>query len=198
MSGTNSLVLRCGTAEHALVLSTRDIRILDGRFFAPLQAAGYRPLLGLAFIAGLGAPPLNTVLVTHRRSIFLSQLEALLVGLENQRDLVTYSYSYAFSERAGSNGGGTTSGFHVRGLSGVISVQPSGYCDLTLSEAGPAGKGRILEIHDLRRQTKLQTDDWGMLKVMRRAADVGWYEILPPAIEWLRAQSSREVEVLHR
>jgi hypothetical protein len=184
--------------EHAFSLSTRDIHLLDGRFFAPPQASRYRPLLGLAFIAGLGAPPLNKVLATHRRTIFLSQMQALLAGFENYRDLLTYAYRYAFSGRPDSGGGGSTSGFRVRGLFGMISVRPSGYCDLTLSEAGPAGPGRVIEILDLRRRTTLETDDWGVLKVSRRAAEVGWFSCLPLAIKWLQEQSERDVEILHR
>ena len=194
----DQLVLRCAEQEHAFALSTRDIHLLDGRFFAPPQASSCRPLLGLAFIAGLGAPPLNKVLATHRRTIFLSQMEALLAGLENHRDLLMYSYRYAFSGRPDSGGGGSTSGFRVRGLYGVISVQPSGYCDLTLSESGPAGRGRVIEILDMRRRTELETDDWGVLKVSRRSAEVGWFSCLPPAIKWLQDQSGRDVEILHR
>ena len=193
MSG-DRLILRCGAEEHAFSLSTRDIHLLDGRFFAPPEASSYRPLLGLAFIAGLGAPPLNTVLATHRRTIFLSRMEALLGGLENQRDVLTYSYRYAFSGRPDSGGGGSTSGFRVRDLFGLVSVRPSGYCDLTLSESGPAGRGRVIEILDMRRRTELETDDWGVLKVSRRAAEVGWFTSLP----WLQAQSARDVEILHR
>lgn len=191
------VVLRCGQAEHQLVLSTRDIHLLDGRYFAPLGASMYRPLFGLDFVEGLGAPPLNQVLKTHRRSAFLSLLEGLLVALNDQKDLFSFHYQYRFTGQGGSEGGGGTSGFRVRGLFGFVSVEPSGYCDLTLLELAPTGRGRVVEIVDMRTRKELDTDDWGVLKISRRAAPVSWYDQLPSAIGWLKGQDARDVEVLH-
>jgi len=196
--GNDTVVLRCGEAEHGVVLSVRDMHRLDGRFFAPPAVAGIRHLLGLDFIKGLGTPPLNQVLATHRRVLLLSQLEGLLAGLEDQRDLLTYAYRVAFSGRPDASGAGGVSGFRVRGLFGFVSCDPSGYCHLELSALSPTGRGRLVEAIDLRQRRELDTDDWGVLKVSRRSADVGWYACLPAAIAWLRAQTGRDVEVLHR
>lgn len=198
MVGKGSVILRCGGREHAIALSVRDVHLLDGRFFAPLTASGARALLGLNFVRGLGAPPLDQVLATHRRSVLASHLEDLLAGLEDHRDLLSYSYRVAFGGRPGSSGGGGVSGFRVRGLFGSVSCQPSGYCDLTLSELAPTGRGRVVEMIDMRQRRELATDDWGLLKVSRRAAEVGWYTQLPTALEWLTAQDGPTVEVLHR
>lgn len=192
------VILRCDGLEHPLVLSSRDIHLLDGRFFAPLSTAGARSMLGLNFIRGLGAPPLNEVLVTHRRPVLQRNLQGLLSGFEDHRDLLSYSYRFAFGGHPESSGAGGVSGFRVRGLFGSISAQPSGYCDLTLSETGPTGRGRMVEILDMRGKRELETDTWGLLKIYRRTAEVGWFTQLPPTIEWLRERSGRDVEVLHR
>jgi hypothetical protein len=72
----DSVVFRCGDQECALQLSVRDVHLLDGEYsFA--RSSSYRGLFGLAFVAGLGAPPLGKVLATHRRFVLTSQLEGL-------------------------------------------------------------------------------------------------------------------------
>lgn len=194
----NQVVLRCGEREHVLHLSNRDIHLLDGRFFAPPQSARGRGFLGLDFVAGLELPPRNKVLITHSRKTLLSEVRALLSGFEDHRDRLGYSYRYRFSLRPGGGGGGSTSGFRVRRLFGFVSVQPAGYCDLTLSESGPTGVGRVVEIVDMRHRGEVETDDWGTLSVSRRAANVGWLTVLPSAIEWLEEQPDRHVEIMHR
>jgi hypothetical protein len=85
----------------------------------------------------------------------------------------------------------------VGGLSGHISTHPNGYCWVELSDRAPTGRGRVVEMIDMRVRRRLETDDWGTLTVTRRASEVGWFRTLPPLIEWLRAQRAKEVEVLH-
>jgi hypothetical protein len=172
------------------------VHLLDGEYFFA-RSVSYRPLFGLAFVAGLGAPPLGEVLVTHRRFVLASQLENLAQALEDQRDLISWSYSFRFSEKPDSGGGGSVSGFQVHGLHGFITVQPSGYCHVTLSEVAPTGRGRLVEIIDMRVRKELATDNWGLLTIARRKADVGWFQELPRVIAWLKAQQAKDVEVLH-
>jgi hypothetical protein len=192
----DSVLFRCGEQECALPLSLRDVHLLDSEYFFA-RSASHRELLGLAFVAGLGAPPLGRVLVTHRRSVLTSQLEGLAQALEDQRDLISWSYSFRFSEKPEASGGGSVAGFHVRGLHGFVTVQPSGYCHVTLSEVAPTGRGRLVEIIDMRVRKELPTDDWGVLSIGRRKADVGWFQELPRVIAWLKAQQGKDVQVLH-
>jgi hypothetical protein len=86
----------------------------------------------------------------------------------------------------------------VNGYFGFISVRPSGYCDLTLSEVAPNGRGRDIELVDMRVKRRLETDDRKTLVVYRRRAVVGWFEHLPAAIEFLGHCTERQVDVLHR
>jgi hypothetical protein len=149
---------------------------------------------------GLRALPEGKILCRHRRKWFIVQLEGLQKRLTDQHDLFGYSYQYSFTEgpRAGSKCGGGISGFRIHGLTGHISVKPSGYCTVVLMEDAPTGRGRIVQILDMRNQETMQTDDWGVLKIYRRKATVGWFEHLPKAIDWLGQQTTEEVDILHR
>ena len=194
MSGAT--VFRCGGHEHRVEISTRDAHLLDDRYFVA-RYGSFRALFGLDFVAGLGTPPLHTVLSTASRFLMTSRLQALLGALEDQRDLVSYNYGFVFDGKAEMKGGGGVSGFSVGGLFGALSTRPSGYCWLELSNLAPTGRGRVVEMVDMRVRRSIQTDDWGMLTVTGRPADVGWFTTLPPLIEWLGKQEPKEVEVLH-
>lgn len=191
-----SIILRCGRNEERLFLSHRDIRLLDGEYFLK-RSVNYRAELGLAFLKGSPAPPEGVVLLTHRRFIFSGVLKALHQALEDQRDLLAYSYQFKFSGHPEANGGGGLSGFLVRGLTGSISVRPAGYCTVVLMEVAPTGRGRIAEIIDMRIRKSLETDNWGTLTLKRRAEPVGWFDDLPRVRAWLDSQEADDVELLH-
>jgi hypothetical protein len=114
--------------------------------------------------------------------------------LETQRDLISFDYSYKFDEVPG---GGMQGGFRVRGYGGTISVRPPGYCDLILLDVGPNGRGRVIEMIDMRVLKQIQTDDKGILRVHRRKAEVGWFTELEKLLQFLRKASGDKVEVLH-
>jgi hypothetical protein len=192
------VVFRCGNSEHEMPLSHRDVHLLDGQYFFPGGGWGYRQALGLDFIAGLGAPPVGVALVKHRRDSEALLLRSLLACLETQKDLLSFSYSYGFTNEPNRRRGGGLSGFRVNGYFGSIDVRPSGYCDLTLSEAAPNGRGRIVEIIDMRVKRRVQTECEGTLVVHRRKAVVGWFEELPKALDFLERCTHVDVEVIHR
>ena len=194
------LVLRCSGAEHAMQLSTRDVRLLDADYLFP-EGWSYRHLLAVDFIQGLGTPPpLGVVLRQHKRTVVLAQLEMLLAHFEDFKDVISHSYQYSFSggPEAGRKGGGSISGFRVDGLFGSISVRPGGYCFVTLSELAPTGRGRVVQVIDMRNRGPLETDDWGCLRVSRaKSHEVRWFVELPAAITWLQSVEGPVVEVLH-
>ncbi len=189
------VLFRCDDQEHSIALSHRDVHLLDGAYM--LQKGSYRALFGVDFVKGLGAPPTGQVLATHRRVVLEQQLEGLLHALNDQRDLIGYSYVYRFDGKPERSGGGAVAGFKVRGRFGSVSVRPSGYCYVRLSELDPNGRGQVVETIDMRVTRTLQTDDWGVFTVARRRADVGWFHELPALLEWLRAQGGHDVDVLH-
>lgn len=188
----DSVVFRGGGDERRIVLSARDVRLLDGpRFVA--EHGHFRDVFALDFVRGLRVPPEGQVLVTHAREALVARLSQLLEALERQRELVSYSYGFRFSEKPAFSGGGRVSGFKVRGLHGSVSVRPAGYCDVELRDGG----FDIVELIDLRIVRCLQTDDWGALTVTRRKADVGWFAQLPAVIDWLRVEPGPDIQVLH-
>jgi hypothetical protein len=190
------VIYRCGDIEHRIRPSHRDVHLLDGRFFLA-KNADYRSLFGMDFISGLGAPPEQRVLHTFSRRQLKGLLSALLASLEDQRDLIIYDYSYSFSSMPHGSKRGAQSGFSINKLFGLISVRPAGYCDLTLSDSAPTGRGRIVQIIDLRVRKRIMTDDWGELRIYRRKADVSWFDLLPHAIAWCDAQTDSNIDVLH-
>jgi hypothetical protein len=189
-------VFRCDGEEHSVEISLRDVRLLDDTYFVA-HYGSFRAVFGLDFVAGLGAPPLHIVLSKAHRSLVTARLEALLAALEDHRDLISHNYTFKFSAQPDRSGAGGVSGFSVGGLSGHISTHPAGSCWVELSDRAPTGRGRVVEMIDMRVRRGLETDDWGLLTVTRRASEVGWFRTLPPLIEWLRAQRAKEVEVLH-
>ena len=148
---TLGIAFQCDGQQKRLDLTVRDVRLLDGTYFFPLNAVcpatHYRALFGLDFVKGLDAPPRGEVLCKHRRPNLALQLKQLLNALEDQQDLISYSYQYRFSEEPECGSGAAT--FTVDGLAGHIDARPSGYCDLTLSEVAPTGRGRLVHIIDM-------------------------------------------------
>jgi hypothetical protein len=190
-----SILFKCGNAEHSLLLSLRDVQLLDGRHFFE-DGWHYRELLDLDFVKGLARPKVGATLVTHKRHRLIISLQSLLHQLESQADLLSFSYSYEFTSDKDRRHVGGQSGIRIRGLSGFIDVRPSGYCTLTLSEIAPNGKGRVVEIIDMRVRKQIETDEMGILRVHRRKEQVGWLAELPKLMHFLERARSDDVEVL--
>jgi hypothetical protein len=188
-------LFRCGHAEHRVELTARDVRLLDGQYFLEYPGS-HRALFGLDFIGGLGAPPPGKVLRTYERIELHGRLTILLTSLEAQRDLISHDYLYEFEATKGQRKGGGEAGFRINGRHGLIRVHP-GFCDLTLSEIGPNGRGRTVQIVDMRAVGRIATDDRGELRVVRRKAETHWFDLLPALIGWVGAQSGETVEILH-
>lgn len=196
MPRKGSIVVRAAGASYPLSLTSRDVYLLDGRHFFR-DGWAYRKMFGLDFINGLKSPPLDAPLVTHRRMLLLLQIRDLLVELETQKDLISFDYSYSFDDQRSRRCRGAESGFRVEGGFGFVDARPAGYCDLTISDVGPNGRGRVFAIIDMRVRRQYETLDRGMLRVHSRRADVGWFDKLPELIAFLERQSDETVEILH-
>jgi hypothetical protein len=179
-----------------MAFSSRDIHLLDGRFFFT-DGWAYRKLFALDFIKGLKTPPLGVVLATHARWSMLEDLRMLLTELETWQDLISHDYSYSFEKEQGRRSGGAQGGFRVQGGFGNIDVRPAGYCDLTVMDSGPIGRGRIVEIIDMRVRREYPTLDKGILRVHSRHASVGWFDELRKLVAFLQTQDADSVEILH-
>jgi hypothetical protein len=196
-SGTRgSAILRCGSKTYQLHLAHRDIFLLDGTHFAP-KGAPYRKLLGLDFLRGTKIPGRGEILAVHPRTTMLRGMELLLAELSEQRDWLRWDYSYSFSSEPHRSGGGGMSGFQVDGLCGCVWARPAGYCDVELMAVGQDGHGHVVQVIDLRKQLTIHTDNWGVLKVHRRSRPIGWFDVLPPLIEWLTKAKGVNVEIIN-
>jgi hypothetical protein len=191
------ILVRADDATHAMSLSTRDVHLLDGRYFFRNDCS-YRSLFGLDFIRGLKTPPLDTPLVSHNRFSLLAQMRQLLKEFETQRDLISFDYSYSFGDEGKTTRhGGAEGGFRVEEGVGFISVRPAGYCDLTISDVGPNGIGRVHTIVDMRTKRQYPTVDRGILRTYTRTATVGWFDELGKLLSFLEQQTTKTVEILH-
>ncbi|MDR3633542.1 MAG: hypothetical protein P4L84_06880 [Isosphaeraceae bacterium] len=196
MARHGKILVRTVEATHSVALSTRDVRLLDGRYFFR-DGWAYRKLFGLDFVKGLKSPPLEVPLVVHGRVLLLIQLRNLIVEFETQKDLITFDYSYSFDDNRDRRSSAGESGFRIEGGYGSIDARPAGYCDLTISEVGPNGRGRVVTIIDMRVRRRIETTDRGVLQVTARKATVGWFSELENLIAFLDQQSADTVEVLH-
>jgi len=189
------ILVRCGSESIRIQLGSRDFHVLDNHWHMP-NGGVYRQMLGMDYIAGLGCPAEDVVLLTHERVRFAGLVSCLKNELEAQGDLLVWHYSYSFGSKARQRLGGGESGFRVRGLWGYITVRPSGYCDLRLS-AVRGERTLFAELIDMRVIRSIETDDRGPLKAHRRRAPLLWYEELPKLLAFLQNAKGDRVEILH-
>lgn len=78
------------------------------------------------------------------------------------------------------------------GLISYIETRPKGYCTLRLKAATADA---FIEVIDLRRDRRIETDDAGYLKVHRKAMKVDWYEEMPRIIEFCERNGTDKIEI---
>jgi hypothetical protein len=188
--------VRCGGESIYLPLRSRDFHIFDNHHYWRAGWA-YRKMFGMDFIRGLEtAPRESIVLLSHKKSELKSLVDSLRVELDEQGDLLFWDYSYEFGREPGRRNGGAESGFQVRGLYGFITVRPAGYCDVRLS-ASRDGRCLFAELIDMRVVGRIETDNWGYLKVHRRRAELGWAQEIPRLLSFLETCPDLPVEIIH-
>jgi len=129
---------------------------------------------------------------------FHQSCENVWRSLLRDQELLSYSYLYEFGREKGvRHGGGIGGGFHVRGMVGSIKTKPTGYCTLRLRSLTPGSFGRhpFVEVIDLRKERRIETDDAGYLKVHRRAMTIDWYREMPRILEFCEQIGTDKIEV---
>ena len=190
------ILFRTAEGVHAVRLTTRDVHLLDGQHFFR-DGWSYRELFALDFIRGLKSPPLDVPLARHEKIFLVVRLQSLLSELETQKDLISCDYSYNFDDDRKTRSSAGRSGFRVDGGYGYIDARPAGYCDLTVSDIGPNGRGRVVAIFDMRVRRQIETFDRGLLKIYSRKAQIGWFEEIEKLLKYLGRQSADTIEVMH-
>jgi hypothetical protein len=136
--------------------------------------------------------------VSRKRSNLLHATDMLLENIRDNLDLLSWDYSYSFDDEGKSRSSGGCSGFQIRGYFGSIDARPKGFCTLELWEFPPTGKGRIVEIIDLRNKKTVNTDNRRLLHIYRRKANVGWDQVLTELLGFLKKKKCAEVMIYHR
>lgn len=182
-------------AEYRLDIPHRDWMILYG----PLAFISG----GINFVQNLGVMENYTVaggipknsFATRRRSDLIAATSILQSTINEYEDLLSFDYTYSFEADGNSRGGGGSSGFHIRGYGGFIDTRPKGFCTVELSETAPTGRGRIVEIIDVRNRRSIETENRGLLKIHRRKAELHWQLILPGLLNFLDSHKCKELLV---
>lgn len=181
--------------ELLVAIGLRSWHVLDeSRFFS--NGAFLRKAFGTDFVAGLFKKPQDGVLKTISAFTFCMYCKAAWVDLVRDQDLLSYSYSYKFEHENGRTHGGGMSGFKVNEFHGSVSARPAGYCTVELMQISPSGRGRVVEIIDLRVIRQIQTDDKGYLRVQRRKMEIDWYREMPRILEFCEQNKEGDVKVM--
>jgi hypothetical protein len=178
-------------AEYRLEIPHRDWMILYG----PLT---FMPG-GLNFVQNLGVMENYTVAGGIPKNSFATRSRLHLIGaasilqntINDYVDLLSFDYSCSLESE--DNNRGTK--LCIRGYYGDINSNPKGFCTLELTEAAPSGRGRIVEIIDIRNRKFLDTDNKGQLKIHRRKANLNWQSILLELLEFLNSHKCKEIMV---
>jgi hypothetical protein len=86
------IIVRCGSAEHVVSITVRDIQLVDEPHFFGHDGFAYRRMLGLDYIEEFPDthPPDDESFGKQSRRLMLALAKQLLHKLEDQRDLVSY------------------------------------------------------------------------------------------------------------
>lgn len=133
---------------------------------------------------------------TKSRTQLLLAAETLLNAIAADRDLLRYDYQYGLSSIPKQRNSAMRGVGNVGGRGGMVGATP-GQLFLQLWEKGEDGKGRIVEIRDLRKGQPVETDELGFIKVYRRKNTIDWEPKLHSLIAFLRRCTSDAVRVRH-
>jgi hypothetical protein len=157
--------------RHAFVLTSTDETVMDLFDDSPLFAAVGRARVGARAFG---------------RAELLAAARALLADVRAQWELLPYRYATEVRmmgrEDLKSSGSGGVHGFRIGGRIHSIDGGP-GRCVLSEWDDGPGGRGVVVATRDVRREKRVETDDWGPIKISRRKIDVR----LPLSLEALVA-----------
>ncbi len=190
---SSAIIVHDGEKSHRLLITHRDWGILWGPMFVegPLFSKAFGVYDNFTVASGI---PRGSRVNRRGRDVFAAAL-ALVTAVECDAELLRYDYSYGFAGDPVRHGGAQSIG--VRGMEGILSTRPKGYCYIELHCRNEAGPTRVAEVIDLRVSRGVQTDS-GVVKSYRRKAAMNWLETLPPLLEFLRSRQDRELTIEHQ
>jgi hypothetical protein len=123
---------------------------------------------------------------TYTRTALLQAATEFHDAIEQQRSLLPYHYSYQIGDGTMfGRGSGGASGFHIDGK--IHSIQGgAGVCYLQEIGVGSDGRGQVVNTIDIRGEKRVETDDFGPIKIYRRKLSLTLFETVPPLVSFLR------------
>jgi hypothetical protein len=132
---------------------------------------------------------------TYTRSDLLQAAMQFKDALEPQCHLLPYHYSYQIGDgEMFGRGSGGCSGFHVNGK--IHSIQGgAGVCYLEECSVGLDGGARVSNVIDIRGKKRIETDDFGPIKIYRRKLTITLSDTLPLLVSFLRGSNNEAFRV---
>jgi hypothetical protein len=122
---------------------------------------------------------------TYPRLTLLHAAREWQNAIEGDRQLLPYHYSFEIGiGELKSRGSGGAGGFHIKGKIHSVRAGP-GRCYLNEMGIRPDGRGEVLNRIDIRNEKKIETDDYGTLRVFRRKLKLTLFETVPQLVSFL-------------
>jgi len=151
---------------------------------------------GALFLAALGGAYQQET--TESRQRLLDAATQLRDYLSEHLDRLQYRYTIEVCmmgrPELKTSGTGMVSGFKIDGVTHAIHGG-DGECILTRYEPLPDGSGSLQEQIDVSDRKRVQTDDWGEIKIRRRKMKYTFPQILPDAIAFLERVDEHQVRL---
>ena len=187
----SATIIHDGNDTHRLQITHRDWMLLWGPGFS--EGPAFSTAFGVFdnYTVARGIPKDSRV---ERDGNTLHQATTiLLAAIKRDFELLRYDYSYKIADDPRSYGGGQ--GILVGGRTGLLSLQPKGYCSITFlnADANTSTPEKILDLRNM----NICTTYAGPLKVFRRKATILWLDLLPPLLTFLEFRLDHLLSVEH-
>lgn len=191
-----NLELHSRVSKLLVSISSRSWHVLDEPDLLP-EGAALRQVFGVTWVKGLFRETTHGVLKHSRSGEFHAACQLAWTALLRDQELLSYSYQYELESQKGVRHGGSQSGgFTVRGLRPYITTNPKGYCTLRLTKILADGSpSPDVEVIDLRKVRRIQTDTNGYLKIHRRSQTIDWYREMPDILAFAANPNADFVEI---
>jgi hypothetical protein len=191
-----TLELHSRVSKLLVSISSTSWHVLDEPDLFP-EGAALRQVFGVTWAAGLFREPTHGILKHMRADEFYAACQIAWRALLRDQELISYSYQYELESQKGvRHGGAQSGGFTVRGLRPYITTRPKGYCTLRLTKILADGSpSPDVELIDLRKVRRIETDTNGYLKIHRRSQTVDWYREMPDILAFAANANADFVEI---
>lgn len=168
----NQIVLSDSSGSQTVKFTTRDAKVISMFHRLPF----------FKMILGSGGKP-----ASYERTRLLAETKKFLTVIQRELPLLEYHYAHQFTNAPAKIARGTkrVSGFQIEGKYFTVRA---GFGECFLRQMRPRAKQV-----DIRRKSKIQTDNWGDLRILRRRQKLTLIDRLQGMIECLRKSSDKKI-----